>query len=61
MLVFSQNLESMPTARPGDEVRLAWASHHSFGLAADDGTAANDGAPHVVDLRDIGAHRVEAS
>jgi spermidine/putrescine transport system ATP-binding protein len=36
LTVFSQNLQAGPTARPGDEVHLAWAAQHTFGLAGDE-------------------------
>ncbi|MFP5347004.1 MAG: ABC transporter ATP-binding protein [Actinomycetes bacterium] len=54
MLVFTQNLQSAPTARPGDEVRLAWAPQHTFGLRGDDdgaapATALEDGEPQPVE------------
>jgi spermidine/putrescine transport system ATP-binding protein len=40
LTVFSQNLEAAPTARPGDQVELAWAAQHTFGLRGDEDTHA---------------------
>lgn len=40
MSVFAQNLDSGPTARPGDTVHLAWAAQHTFGLRGDEDTHA---------------------
>lgn len=38
--VFSQNLDPARNARPGDEVQLAWAVQHTFGLRGDEDTHA---------------------
>jgi spermidine/putrescine transport system ATP-binding protein len=38
--VFSQNLDPASNARPGDEVQLAWAVQHTFGLRGDEDTHA---------------------
>jgi spermidine/putrescine transport system ATP-binding protein len=40
LAVFSQNLDPARNARPGDEVQLAWAVQHTFGLRGDEDTHA---------------------
>jgi spermidine/putrescine transport system ATP-binding protein len=40
LTVFSQNLQAGPTARTGEQVHLAWAAQHTFGLAGDEDTHA---------------------